>query len=160
MEQKYNGFGRRGNESRDAWSVGALRGPPGPLIYTPVWKWGAKLAPRGNRVDEEELHQREKRKQPCIGGKSKFWISVQIHQSVELTKLRLLCGCWCHFLHLCQVRRERRSRRASRVSPLMASDMPVLRPPAGASQWVAGTSRTSCFWFTTPEVKGLLVRTS
>lgn len=53
-----------------------------------------------------------------------------------------------------------RSRRASRVSSLMAFDMPVLRPPAGVSQWVAGPTTPVVWRFTAPEVKGLLDRTS
>lgn len=52
------------------------------------------------------------------------------------------------------------SLRASRVSSLMAFDMPVLRPPAGVSQWVAGPTTPVVWRFTALEVKGLLDRTS
>lgn len=53
----------------------------------------------------------------------------------------------------------RHSQWASRVSSLMAFDMPILRPPAGVSQWVAGPTTPVVCWFTALEVKGLLDQT-
>lgn len=82
------------------------------------------------------------------------------HSSSRSFPSFVLCPCvlWCSIA--ASAAEGKRSRRASRVSSLMAFDMPILRPPAGVSQWVARTTTPVVWRFTALGVKGLLDPTS